>query len=165
MVNSEDNVKGMPIERNYEPHIQGGDMFLNKQFDDHDTDNSFDSNSEIDKNEENKNNSNDRGIEHNVGSTGACDEYTATIDMSISKRKNFLRDSEQKIADMNIEGMPWFHDEIEVKELLRRQTVPELNRRETSRVIFSSLLAALMVAGIFVLALFLFLLFCTKVWF
>ncbi len=89
MVNNEDNVKGMPIERNYEPHIQGGDMFLNKQYDDYANDNSYNIDDAIEGSKDNKENSRDTEVEFQFGSTGADDEYTAAIDMSVSKRKNY----------------------------------------------------------------------------
>lgn len=99
------------------------------------------------------------------GSTGASEEYTAAIEDEMLKKPKLATDSGRKIADMNIEGMPWFHEPIDEEELQARRDVPELNGRETRRLIYSSLLAAFMVAGVFILALFLFLLFCTKIWF
>lgn len=99
------------------------------------------------------------------GSSGAGEEYTAAKEEEVLKQPKFVMDTGQRIADMNVEGMPWFHDPIEEEELQARREIPELNGRETRRFIYSSLLASMMVAGIFILALFLFLLFCTKIWF
>lgn len=103
-----------------------------------------------------------RYLNTEVGSTGAYEEYMATVEFP---KKRTIQDDGQKVANMNVEGMPWFHDEVEEQELRARLEVPELNGRETRRLIFSSMLAALVIAGIFILALFLFLLFCTNVWF
>jgi hypothetical protein len=71
----------------------------------------------------------------------------------------------QSIANMNVEGMPWFYEEPSQQEMQQRHAAPELSRRETRRLIMSSLLAALAIAGVFIGGLFLFLLFATKVWF
>lgn len=79
--------------------------------------------------------------------------------------QKYQEDYGQKFADMNVEGMPWFQEEISEDEVERRNSIPELNHRETRNLIFSSILASLMVAGIFVLAFLLFILFCIKVWF
>lgn len=74
-------------------------------------------------------------------------------------------DDHQQIADMNMEGMPWYQEGIEISEIIERKNTPELNGRETRHMIFSALLAAMIIAGVYIAGCFLFFLFCTKVWF
>jgi hypothetical protein len=74
-------------------------------------------------------------------------------------------DSMKLVTNINEEERPWFFDEPTVEEMNQHKVVPTLNPRETRRVIFSSLLAALMVGGMFIVGFFAFLLFVTKVWF
>ncbi|ABX41204.1 hypothetical protein [Lachnoclostridium phytofermentans] len=106
----------------------------------------------------------DRDVKKEIGDGRAYDEFTAAKE-EVSFTQGELVDDGRKLADMNIEGLPWYQKELEEEELRRRQNVPELNGRETRRVIFSSLFAALLVAGVFIGALALFLLFCIHVWF
>ena len=106
----------------------------------------------------------ERDLRKEFGSTGVHEEYTATREERYHKIK--AEDNEKEsIANMNVEGMPWFYEEPSEIEMQKRNTVPELSRRETRRLIFSSLLAALLIAGVFIVAIFLFLLFATNVWF
>jgi len=69
------------------------------------------------------------------------------------------------IANMNVDGMPWYKKED-------RQTVSEqpeqrevLGKKETFYVIMGSLKAALIIALIMSAGIILFVLFCTQVWF
>lgn len=86
MINSEDNAKEMPIERNYEPHVQNREIFL------HNGSNiPFDIDDTIEKNEDSKVSNPERDIEYQVGSTGAKDEFTATLDLVTSNIKKYSR--------------------------------------------------------------------------
>ena len=110
----------------------------------------------------------DKDVKEEIGDGRAYDEFTAAREqVSFAQGDNLepLIDDGRKIADMNIEGLPWYLEQAEDEELRRRKEVPELNGRETSRLIFSSLLAALLVAGVFIGALTIFLLFCIYIWF
>ncbi|MDD5937071.1 MAG: hypothetical protein PUC65_16150 [Clostridiales bacterium] len=163
MISSEDSTREMPINRDYDAKVTN-EVFLP----DTDIPNGETDPFEVDSATnfgESKDDMMDRNMANEVGSTGASDELTATLDMGAMKTKGIFRVHEEKVADMNVEGMPWFHDKIDEQELQMRRSVPELNRRETIRVIMSSLLAALMVASVFILGMFLFILFCTKIWF
>ncbi len=71
-------------------------------------------------------------------------------------------DDGRPIANMNVEGMPWYAREEDADG---QESPPPLGRRETRRFIANALLATLAVAGVFLLAAALFILFCTKVWF
>lgn len=74
-------------------------------------------------------------------------------------------DENQRVANMNVEGMPWYTEEVEEDERLRRLMEPTLTKKETRHLIFNAMLAALLVGLVFLFGLFLFILFCTKVWF
>ncbi len=106
----------------------------------------------------------DKDVKKEIDDRRACDEFTAARE-GVSFTQGEFVDDNKKIADMNIEGLPWYQKEIDEEEIRRRQNIPELNARETRRVIFSSLLAALLVGGVFIGALAIFLLFCIYVWF
>lgn len=88
------------------------------------------------------------------------------------KGKNKKEDLEQyhniTVADMNIEGMPWYRKKTEtdhVTDLSSGEKAPiEWSPKETRRFILYSVGAALLVGGVFFLGLFLFLLFCVNVW-
>ncbi len=84
---------------------------------------------------------------------------------SKTNTKEFLTfDEEQKIADMNIKGMPWYEPR-RTCHLEEEKLIQPLNRKETLRIMFSALGAALVVGCIFLFAFFLFILFCLNIWF
>lgn len=106
----------------------------------------------------------DRDVKKEIGDGRVYDEFTAAREEVSFTQGEFVDDG-RKLADMNMEAFPWYQKQLEEEELRKRQAVPELNGRETRKVIFSSLLAALLVAGVFIGVLALFLLFCIYVWF
>lgn len=106
----------------------------------------------------------DKDVKEEIGDGRAYDEFTAAKEEISFTQGEFIDDG-RKLADMNLEGLPWYQKELEEEEIRRRQSVPELNVRETRKLIFSSLLAALLVAGAFIGAIAIFLLFCIYVWF
>lgn len=69
-----------------------------------------------------------------------------------------------KVADMNVEGMPWYKERTVIEEENQQPKV-EWSKRDMRRYIVASTLAGLAIAGIFVLGMLLFLLFCVFVWF
>lgn len=85
------------------------------------------------------------------------------------KKKEIFEDDGRTIANMNVEGMPWYTDAkplYEKPEYLKRSSELEnLNKHETFKLIVNSILAALLVGGIFIGAAFLFIVFCVQVWF
>lgn len=107
----------------------------------------------------------DRDLRKEYGSTGAYEEYTASREENVKSNIKPKENEKQSYANMNVEGMPWFYEEPSKQEMQQRHAHPELSRRETRRLIMSSLLAALAIAGVFIGGIFLFLLFATKVWF
>lgn len=69
------------------------------------------------------------------------------------------QDDGRSVANMNVEGMPWYVEEEPEEQL------PPMSRRETRAFLANALLATLAVAAVFLAAAALFILFCTKVWF
>ncbi len=99
------------------------------------------------------------------------------------KKKKYDDDDGRVIADMNVEGMPWnngydrWFGGIYKKKYRRdienqtQQDTPEdieqlnITKRETRVLMLNALAAVLLIGLVFALAAFLFILFCTKVWF
>ena len=81
-------------------------------------------------------------------------------------RKTHEYDDGRTIAGMNVDGMPWY---VGGKEKSEEQN--ELNTRQALRgphrlaFIWGVLKAALLVMAVFIVGYFLFILFCTKIWF
>jgi len=91
-------------------------------------------------------------------------------------------DRETRIADMNIDGMPWhlksFNDRFKkggrrnsqsggsakVADIGDRNN-PPLSGRETWGLILNAVIAALVIGAVFMGAVFLFILFCIYIWF
>ena len=60
----------------------------------------------------------------------------------------------------------WVRDEfLDFKQSDSQTEEVPISKREIRKLMRSSMLAALMVAGVYILAMFLFILFCVKVWF
>ena len=77
-------------------------------------------------------------------------------------KKTYDDDDGRTIVNMNVEGMPWYRPENPDGPT----NPPEhLTKEETRAAMWGALKAALLVAGIFALGFFLFILFCDKVWF
>ena len=77
-------------------------------------------------------------------------------------------DDGRTIAPMNVDGMPWFVNETDTPPASSEngeQEPLQLTKRETGLLVGGVLLAVLVVGGIFLLGYFLFILFCTNVWF
>ena len=80
-------------------------------------------------------------------------------------------DDGRTIADMNVEGMPWYTPPAPEERAGTGHGAPQtawesepLSREERRHYILGAVLAALAVAAVFGLAYFLFLWFCTGVW-
>ena len=80
----------------------------------------------------------------------------------MSPKKDDFEDDGRTIADMNVDGMPWYAPTRKDPESAEKI---ELTPEEQRWMIGGALKAALLVAGVFGIVYFLFLLFCTKVWF
>jgi len=89
--------------------------------------------------------------------------------MMFGKRNTGLPEYEEDKpveADMNMEGMPWYgQDESFYDENDRELPLPELDKKELRRITVSATLAGLLFGSVFMIAFFLFIMFCVNVWF
>ena len=76
-------------------------------------------------------------------------------------RRRYDDDDGRVIADMNVEGMPWHRPEAPDGE---GGEPVQLSPAEARAAMWGALKAALLVAGVFILGAFLFILFCEHVW-
>ena len=89
------------------------------------------------------------------------------------KRKKHDDDDGRVIAPMNVDGMPWYsgapREEKKEEQHLPDDLIPPrqepLTGAEKRAFTFGVLKAAMLVAGVFILAYLAFLLFCVFVWF
>ena len=72
-------------------------------------------------------------------------------------------DDDRTYANMNVEGMPWYRPES--LQQPRNEEKVQLSPSEARAAIWGALKAALLVAAVFGVGFFLFILFCDKVWF
>lgn len=92
----------------------------------------------------------------------------------MSKKKEKFVDDGRTIANMNVEGMPWYHPEKgdsirengdPAKNNAPKQTYQdELTPAGRRSMMLGVLGAAMLIAFIFIAVYFLFILFCSKVW-
>lgn len=80
----------------------------------------------------------------------------------MAPKKDDFEDDGRTIADMNVDGMPWYEPNRRDPESTEKI---ELSREEQRWMIGGALKAALLVGAVFGIVYFLFLLFCTKIWF
>ena len=80
------------------------------------------------------------------------------------KRKTYDDDDGRVIANMNVDGMPWYVDMAKKKQE-RTGDDPELTKEEMRYTIWGALKAGLLIAGVFVVGALIFILFCVFVWF
>ncbi len=82
------------------------------------------------------------------------------------KREKFVDDG-RTVANMNVEGMPWYDRKTE--ELKKRNAsqseLPALDRKGRLALMGGVIAAGLLIGAVFAAVMFLFLLFCVKVWF
>ena len=76
-------------------------------------------------------------------------------------RRRHDDDDGRVIANMNVEGMPWHRPESPEGESSERI---QLSPAEARAAMWGALKAALLVAGVFILGAFLFILFCEYIW-
>jgi hypothetical protein len=83
------------------------------------------------------------------------------------KRRLHDDDDGRVIANMNVDGMPWYQRSERFDKHRREQAsdFSDLTKEETREIVKGALKASLMIAGVFILAMFLFILFCLYVWF
>ncbi len=74
-----------------------------------------------------------------------------------------VNEDDRVIANMNIEGMPWYTSSKPVYKK-SEDTIEPLGKKETRNLIFSSMAAALFFGLIFIFVFFLIILFFTIIW-
>jgi hypothetical protein len=97
---------------------------------------------------------------------------TMNLPSSHKKKKKKFKDDGRSIANMNVEGMPWFsrrpkdkkNDRKTLKNDEQAAIDPPLTKKETRNLMISSVIAALVIGLIFLTAIFLFILFSLHVW-
>jgi len=80
------------------------------------------------------------------------------------KKKIYDDDDGRVIANMNVDGMPWYMESA-AKKQGSDADLSDLSREETKELVKGAIKAGLLIGGIFILACFLFILFCIFVWF
>ena len=84
------------------------------------------------------------------------------------KRKLHDDDDGRVIANMNVDGMPWYQRgerKLFGAQSKRGSDFSDLTKEETREIIKGALKASLLIAGVFILAMLLFILFCLYIWF
>ncbi|HEY8421939.1 MAG TPA: hypothetical protein VIL05_09405 [Thermoclostridium sp.] len=80
------------------------------------------------------------------------------------RKRTYDDDDGRVIANMNIEGTPWYVKENQ-KQSGTSSEKPAPDVRETFYIMKGALAAGLLIGFVFIAACFVFLLFCTQVWF
>ena len=81
----------------------------------------------------------------------------------MAKRKKYDDDDGRVIANMNVDGMPWYVDAAKKKEVSSQEL--DLTKEESKAVLWGTVKAGLLIASVFVVAALIFILFCIHVWF
>lgn len=82
------------------------------------------------------------------------------------KRKTYDDDDGRVVANMNVDGMPWYIREHRPwKDRPASQSDEQLTKEEERTLIWGAMKAGLLVAGVFILGALAFILFCLYVWF
>lgn len=81
------------------------------------------------------------------------------------EKKPKFEDDGRTIANMNVEGMPWYNPSKDIAPNKSAQDFGDLTPQEKSAMMGGILAAALLVGAIFIGGAFLFILFCTQIWF
>ena len=80
--------------------------------------------------------------------------------------KKHYDDDGRVIASMNVEGMPWYvEDHKRKQERLKNNDLNDLSKEETRAIIWGTVKAGLLIAGVFLVAALIFILFCIYIWF
>ena len=83
------------------------------------------------------------------------------------QRKQYDDDDGRVIASMNVDGMPWYQ-RIQRFDRNRREQASDfsdLTKEENREIVKGAMKAGLLIAGVFILAMLLFILFCLYIWF
>lgn len=89
------------------------------------------------------------------------------------RKKTYDDDDGRTIANMNVEGMPWYQSPVREKPETsgqknggssEKEKPLELTKEESRAMYWGMIKAALLICGIFILAALIFILFCIFVW-
>lgn len=80
------------------------------------------------------------------------------------RKKTYDDDDGRVIANMNVDGMPWYLQD-QKQATSSNSNVEDLTKEETRAIIWGTVKAGLLIAGVFLLAALIFILFCIHVWF
>ena len=84
----------------------------------------------------------------------------------MAKKKHYDDDDGRVIASMNVEGMPWYVEDHKRKQERRMNNdLNDLSKEETRAIIWGTVKAGLLIAGVFLVAALIFILFCIYIWF
>ena len=83
------------------------------------------------------------------------------------QRKQYDDDDGRVIASMNVDGMPWYQrsQRFDRNKLEQASDFSDLTKEESREIVKGAMKASLLIAGVFILAMLLFILFCLYVWF
>lgn len=84
--------------------------------------------------------------------------------MAKNKKKPSFIDDGRTIANMNVEGMPWYSEQKNKPENKGENDFTDLTFKEKRAMMRGILGAALLIVALFLLVFFLFILFCSYVW-
>ena len=89
----------------------------------------------------------------------------------MAKKKVYDDDDGRVIANMNVDGMPWSMSDVlsrrkkSDEKLQSQQDFSDMSKEDTREIVKGAVKAGLLIAGVFLVAAFLFILFCIHVWF
>ena len=89
----------------------------------------------------------------------------------MAKKKVYDDDDGRVIANMNVDGMPWSMSDVlsrrrkSDEKLRSSEDFSDLSSKETREIIKGAVKAGLVIAGVFLVAAAIFILFCVHVWF
>ena len=81
------------------------------------------------------------------------------------KKKVYDDDDGRVIANMNVDGMPWYTGDDRRRKGGAESDTNDLTKSETRAIVAGAMKAGLLVAGVFLVAALIFILFCVFVWF
>ena len=84
--------------------------------------------------------------------------------MTKKNTEGFEEDSGQVIANMNVDGMPWYNKRETAQIPGSTEKVP-MTREERRAYILAAIRSGLLILLVFAVVFFLFLLFCDTIWF
>jgi len=86
--------------------------------------------------------------------------------MKKRNKKVYDDDDGRVISSMNVDGMPWYNEKPTFEKGEKKSDFDDLQltKKEKRAMLGGVFAAALLVAGVFALAAFLFILFCVHVW-